>query len=111
MRQHAPPMWLLYRLRQRLPALATYIETAMDAYARTDMRPVALDVNGQANVMLAAGARWMQSHADAMRDGIYDDAELSTQLPIASSLHEHTRKFIELAQGRLGVTTLRKAGA
>lgn len=111
-RDHCPPAWVVYRLRATHSQLAAYLETALEAYARSGMRPVAHDVDAQANVMLASNARWMAAHADAMAgDGEYDQSELRTTLPLAISVRTNADRFIALAQERLGVTAIRKAGA
>lgn len=97
-RPHCPPAWLIYRLRQKLPALAAYVETQLEVYARTELKPLEIDFDDQQNVMLGVAARMISNHADSVRgDGEYDLAELDRNDAVMASVIENAQR--SMAEG------------
>lgn len=98
-RDHCPPAWVTYRLRATYPALATYLETAFEALARGDMRPVAHGLTAQANVLTASLAQVLTVHTTAMiGDQDYDRAEAAHLIEVLVPHIEQAKRTLSRAQ-------------
>lgn len=95
-----PPAWLAYRLRQRLPLLATFMESQLEVFARTELRSVSLDFDAQQNVMLSVTARVIADHAERNIDGVSDLAELDRHDAVMASVIENAKRSMEAAARR-----------
>jgi hypothetical protein len=90
-----PPSWLPYRLRQRIPLLATYFEAQLEALARQDLRALTVDFDAQQNVMLSVTARVIGDHAERNIDGVTDLDELDRHDSLMASVIENAKRSME----------------
>jgi hypothetical protein len=99
MRDHCPPAWVTWRLRSTIPALATYLETALEALSRNELRPVAHGLNAQANVLTASLAQVLTVHSAAMTgDFDYDRAEAESLVEVLTPHIDTARRTLDKAQ-------------
>lgn len=98
-RDHCPPVWVTYRLRATHPALATYLETAFEALARNELRPMAHGLTAQANVLTASLAQVLTVHTTAMvGDQDYDRNEAAKLIEVLVPHIEQSKRTLARAQ-------------
>ncbi len=102
-RAHCPPMWALWRLRQCHEGMAAYIETWMDARAKSDaVGPVASTLEAQMNCMVGSISRVLESHSLASMDGVYDPVEAARNLAVLIAHRRDVERAITKTHERLG---------